>query len=264
MSSPTGCGTAGSGLFTVAAEAYDRFMGRYSTLLAVAFADYAGIRAGRILDVGCGPGALTAELVRRVGAANVAAVEPQQAFAEAARERHPDADIRQGPAEELPFADGQFDAALAQLVVNFMSDPDRGAAEMRRVTHAGGTVAACVWDHGGGRGPLSRFWAAAAELEPGTPGEADLLGARQGQLEGLLGDAGLADVEETLLSLTVRHETFEDWWEPYTLGVGPPGAFFAGLEPDRRAMLTEHCRSGFPADGLDLTVSAWAARGRVP
>ena len=110
-----------------------------------------------MLDVGCGPGALTSELVARVGAVNVVAVDPSVMFVEAARSRHPGVDVRQAAAERLPFTDDEFDAALAQLVVHFMTDPVAGLTEMARVTRPEGVVAACVWDHAGdgGRWPSS-------------------------------------------------------------------------------------------------------------
>ena len=139
--------------FDVAAGAYARFMGRYSEPLAEQFLEYAGVRAGqRALDVGCGPGALTARLVERLGPEAVAGIDPSEPFVAATRGRCPGADIRQGTAEQLPFADGSYDVALAQLVVHFMSDPVRGLAEMGRVA-AGGVVAACVWNHAGSSGP---------------------------------------------------------------------------------------------------------------
>ena len=145
--------------FEVAAEAYDEFMGRYSVLLAPQMADIAQVRAGqRVLDVGCGPGALMAELVTRLGAAAVAAVDPSPPFVAAARARYPGVEVSQAPAERLPFPDRSFDAALAQLVVHFMSDPVAGLAEMARVTRRDGVIAACVWDHAGDQGPLSLFW----------------------------------------------------------------------------------------------------------
>ncbi|MEP7225039.1 MAG: class I SAM-dependent methyltransferase, partial [Actinomycetota bacterium] len=141
--------------FTVAADAYDRFMGRYSVLLAPQLAALADVVVGqRVLDVGCGPGALTTELVRRLRPAAVTAVDPSEPFVAAARERHPGVRVERASAEHLPFADQAFDAALAQLVVHFMADPVAGLREMARVTRKHGVVAACVWDHAGGQGPL--------------------------------------------------------------------------------------------------------------
>ena len=133
-------------MFEVSADAYDRLMGIYSAQLAPQLADFAGVHSGqKALDVGCGPGALTGELVARLGPDAVAAVDPSSAFAAAVRERHPGVDVHRSTAEELPFPDASFDAALAQLVVHFMADPVAGLREMGRVTRRDGVVAACVW-----------------------------------------------------------------------------------------------------------------------
>src|SRR5215469_5126282 len=222
--------------FDVSAAAYLRFMGQYSEPLAPPFAGLAGIRDGqRVLDVGCGPGALTAELVNRVGVASVSAVEPSASFAAAVRERLPGVEIRQSAAEQLPFPDGTFDAALAQLVVHFMADPVGGLREMRRVTRPGGVVAACVWDHAGGRGPLAAFWSAVRQLDPAADDESGLAGVREGQLAKLFSQAGLDRTSATTLTVRIRHASFDDWWQPFTLGVGPAGIYVASLPPDRRA-----------------------------
>src|SRR3954469_24950046 len=148
-------------------------MGRYLPTLAPAFADAAGVRAGmRVLDVGCGPGGLTRELVERTGAERVAAIDPSPQFAAACRERFPGADVRDGGAEQLPWEDGTFGAALASLVIALTGDPDAGAREMARVTRPGGTVALCMWDvPGGGMTMLSTFWAAAKAVDPDAAGE---------------------------------------------------------------------------------------------
>jgi SAM-dependent methyltransferase len=250
-------------VFTAAAESYDRFMGRYSGPLAPLFCDFAGIEAAaRVVDVGCGPGALLAELVRRVGLENVAAAEPAPQFVEAARARNPGADVRVAPAEDLPFADGEFDAALAQLVVHFMSDPVAGLREMARVTRGGGVVAACVWDHAGGKGPLSAFWDAVHELDPNAPDESRLAGAREGHLTELFGEAGLDDVHETSVAVTVAHASFDEWWQPYTFGVGPGGAYLVALDPERQAAVRERCREAV-GDSPVITARAWSARGRA-
>jgi SAM-dependent methyltransferase len=250
--------------FDVSADAYLRFMGRYSEPLAVQFADLAGIgRDQRVLDVGCGPGALTAELVSRAGTDAVSAVEPSASFAAAVRERLPGVDVRMSTAERLPFPDDAFDAALAQLVVHFMTDPVAGLREMGRVTRPGGVIAACVWDHAGGRGPLSVFWQAVRQLDPAADDESDLAGVREGHLAALFAQAGLNGTQVSTLTVQAGYASFEDWWEPYTLGVGPAGAYVASLAPDRRAALREQCRHLLPAGPVEISATAWAAVSRT-
>ncbi len=250
--------------FDVSADAYMRFMGRFSEPLAVRFAELAGVRRGqRVLDVGCGPGALTAELVSRAGADAVSAVEPSASFAAAVRERLPGVDVRRSAAEQLPFPDGGFDAAMAQLVVHFMADPVLGLREMGRVTRPGGMVAACVWDHAGGRGPLGAFWSAVRELDPAADDESGLAGVREGHLAGLFAQAGLGGTQITTLTVRVRYASFGRWWEPFTLGVGPAGAYVASLATDGRAALREQCRRLLPAGPVEISATAWAAVGHT-
>ena len=250
--------------FDVAAEAYDRFMGRYSRLLAPQLADLASLEPGhRALDVGCGPGALTGELVFRLGSASVAAADPSEPFVEAARARHPGVEVHLAAAEELPFEADAFDAAFAQLVVHFMTDPVAGLAEMRRVTRPDGVVAACVWDFAGGGAPLSLFWEVARELDSSVVDESHLAGARQGHLSELFVAAGFRDVEETTLSIEREHAGFEEWWEPYTGGVGPAGTYVKTLDLERRHALRDRCRALLPDGPFVLVSRAWAARGIV-
>ena len=249
--------------FAVEASAYDRFMGRYSAPLAPQLADFAQVEHGqRALDVGCGPGALTRELVARLGAVAVAAVDPSESFVDACRERHPGVDVRQAGAESLPFADGEFDAALAQLVVHFMTDPLAGLGEMARVTGPGGVIAASVWDHAGRRSPISLFWTVARELDTGVEDESDLAGAREGHLSELFHAVGLRDVRSGELSVRVELGSFDDWWEPFRLGVGPAGAYAGSLEPEHLKALKARCRELAPRP-LVFDVFAWAARGVV-
>ena len=250
--------------FDIPAEAYDTFMGRYSSLLSARFADFAGVRPGqRALDVGCGPGALTAELVARLGADAVAAIEPSLSFLTAAHERHPRVNIREASAEQIPFPDDSFDVALAQLVVHFMSDPVVGLGEMQRVVRQGGVVAANVWDFVGELSPLSLFWRAASEIDPVVRDESTLPGARKGDLSELFTTVGLLDVEEMGLDITMQHSGFDEWWVPYTGGVGPVGSYFALLSDEHQVALRERCRSLLPKGQFTLVSRAWAARGTV-
>lgn len=245
-----------------AADAYDRFMGRYSAQLAPQFADLAAVREGqRVLDVGCGTGMLTAECLRR--GATVAAVEPSEPFVAAVAERHPGVDVRCGEAEQLPFSDGEFDAALAQLVVHFMREPATALREMGRVTRPGGVVAACVWDHAGGQAPISAFWSAAREVDPDAEDESELAGARQGDLTELLTKAGLVEVEEVALPIRVEHPSFDDWWEPFTLGIGPAGAYYGALDPEQQTHVRDVCSATLSPGKLVIEARAWAARGRA-
>ena len=250
--------------FDVAANAYDRFMGRFSEPLADEFVTLAGLRPGqRALDVGCGPGALTGRLAAVLGADAVAAVDPSAPFVAAAADRHPGVDVRRASAEDLPFDDDTFDVSLAQLVVHFMKDPVAGLREMARVTRPGGSVLASVWDHAGDAGPLSVYWRAARELDPGVRDESGLAGAREGHLAELARAAGLADVRSSSLTVRVAFPTFDEWWAPYLMGVGPAGEYVAGLDDEGREALRARCEELLPPAPFELAASAWCVVGRA-
>jgi SAM-dependent methyltransferase len=246
------------------AAAYGLFTGRFSEPLAQEFADFVGPSRGlRVLDVGCGPGALTEVLVQRLGGSGVSAVDPSEAFVAAAQARLPGVDVRRASAEDLPYAEGTFDAALAQLVVHFMVDPVAGLREMGRVTKAAGVVAACVWDNAGGVGPLSPLWRAAQDLDPAISDEAGAAGAREGHLAQLARDAGLERVESSRLTVDVPFEAFDEWWEPLTLGVGSGGAYVQGLEEPRRQALRERLQRVLGAAPFTVSASAWCFRAEA-
>ncbi|GAB3021909.1 methyltransferase [Nocardioides flavus (ex Wang et al. 2016)] len=250
--------------FEVTGGAYDRFMGRYSRPLAAGFGDWLELAPGqRAIDVGCGPGALTGVLVDRLGAGQVAAVDPSASFVEACRERHPGVDVRRAGAESLPYEDDSFDVAAACLVVHFMTDPVGGVAEMARVTRRDGLVGAAVWDLAGARAPMWPLWEAVARLQPEHPGERELPGGSREGLVAILENAGLRGVEAVELPVTVTHPSFEEWWEPYLHGVGPAGEAVAALGPDGRARLEEALRRRLGDGPFDLTAVAYAARGRA-
>jgi len=251
--------------FDVGADAYGRFMGRFSNPLAAAFVQLAGLEPGAsAVDVGCGTGALTAELVPLLGAEAVSAVDPSEPFVVAMRLRFPDVDVRHSTAERLPYPDDSFDCALASLVVSFMTDPVAGIAEMARVTRPDGLVGATVWDHAGKTGPLSPFWAAVLEVDPDAHDESALAGVREGQLGHLFDAAGLHDIDSTTLTVHVAVADFSDWWEPFTLGVGPAGDYVARLDEDGRERLKAQCARVFPQSGpFEVAASAWTVLGRA-
>jgi SAM-dependent methyltransferase len=244
--------------FEVAADSYARFMGRFSEPLAAEFVRAAGVQDGdRVLDVGCGPGALTYRLVEALGEDAVTAIDPSAPFVAAVQARFPGVDVHLGSAERLPYSDAQFDRALAQLVVQFMADPVAGLREMARVTRPGGVVAASVWDHAGGRSPLSLFWRAVEETYPQAPNEDERAGAREGQLTELAEAAGLRGIDSTALTVRVRFSSFAQWWEPYLLGVGPAGDYVASLDEKRREELRVTCERLLPHGSFELDASAW-------
>jgi SAM-dependent methyltransferase len=251
--------------FEASAEIYGRHVGRYVPRLSAELVFVAGIAPGQhVLDVGCGPGGLTTVLADRVGLANVTAVDPSESFVEACRARVPDADVRVGVAEELPFGDDSFDAVLSQLVVNFMSDAEQGLREMARVTLPQGVVASCVWDYAEGMEMLRAFWDAALELDPAAPDEGRTMRfCREGELGELWERCGLRDVESGALVVSAEYEDFEDYWSPFPVGVAPSGAYCASLAPDRQDALKEAAfrRLGSPAGPFSLTARAWYARG---
>lgn len=235
--------------------AYDKFMGRFSTRLAPVFADFAGVESGnRVLDVGAGTGALTAELVRRE--TDVAAVEPSPEFAATLQQRFPGIDARQGAAEELPWPDESFDAALAQLVVAFMSDAPAGVAEMCRVVRPGGVVAACMWM----RDDMEMLAAINRTQAAVTPDRtADISPYRSPEAaQALLG----ADAQVEWLTVSADYSGFDDFWSSLEGGAGPAGAWLLSLSDEQRAVARDELyrQVGEPAGPFALSGTAWAAR----
>ncbi len=250
--------------FDVAADAYDRFMGRYSRLLAPRFADWAGVSEGPALDIGCGPGALVETLAARLGPDAVAAVDPSESFVAACRTRVPGADVRRATAEAVPFGDREFAAVLSQLVLSFVRDPPRMAAEMTRVARPGGVVAACTWE-AGGVAMLRTFWRAAKRVEPAAKDESDMPFRRAPELMALWQDAGLRDVETDVLEVNAPYANFDDFWLPMSAGVGPVGDHLSRQPDTARQAIRDACFEilGAPAGSFSLPARAIAVRGRA-
>jgi SAM-dependent methyltransferase len=260
----------GAQTFRVAADAYDRHVGRYGKELAERLCAVAAVGPGQsVLDVGCGPGALTAVLAALVRPGQVSAVDPSEPFVEACRMRVPGADVRLGRAEELPFADSAFGSVVSQLVVNFLGAPEAGVSEMRRVARPGGAVAAAVWDYAGGMTLLRTFWDAATAVDPEGALSRDegriMRYCDEGGLSGLWEGAGLTSIRTGALTVAADYERFEDLWEPFEAGVGPSGAYVLSLGPDTRQALLDDWRRrlGSPSGAFRLTARAWYAVGRA-
>lgn len=241
-----------SGAFRVDGGAYDDFMGRYSTRLAPLFADFAGAGPGaRVLDVGAGTGALTAELVSR--GASVAAADPSPEFVAVLRERFPDVEVHEAPAESLPFGAGEFDLALAQLVVAFVTDAPAAVAEMARVARR---VAVCMW----GVAEVDMF--AAIDRTTAAIGASRAAEPRRYRTPQELHDllAPLGAVESSELDVTAGYRDFDEFWQAMDRGVGPAGQWLASLDPQRRERAYEELlrQLGSPSGPFELGARAFA------
>jgi SAM-dependent methyltransferase len=250
-------------MFDVSDAAYDRFMGRFSFPLAKVFAAFAGVAKGqRVLDVGAGTGALTAELVQR--GAEVCAAEPSESFARVLRSRHPEVELAQAPAEALPWPDEAFDAAMAQLVLAFMSDAAAGIAQMRRVVRPGGTLAVCMWDLTD-MGLLSAIMRTQKALGGGGPNAESRTGFRSREaIEALFAGGGFQDVRSEALRVEAPYASFEELWDSLINGAGPAGAWAKGLAGEQRetARAELHRQVGSPAGAFSLSAVAWATRAQ--
>jgi SAM-dependent methyltransferase len=248
-------------MFDVSETAYDNFMGRYSVRLAAVFADFAGVEQGqRVLDVGAGTGALTSELGRR--GVDAAAADPSPPFVAALERRLPGLDVKAAPAEELPWPDESFDAALAQLVVTFMNDAPAGIAEMRRVVRPGGVVAVCMWDRTG-----MDMLAAVHRTQQAVPGAAGPTEARtlyrtREEIEGLFAGDGFAGLRTELLEVESEYSGYEELWSTLVDGAGPAGAWIRSLDDGQLVAARDEFRRqvGNPAGAFSLRGRAWAAR----
>jgi SAM-dependent methyltransferase len=259
-------------MFAVSAG-YERFMGRWSRLLAPAYIVFAGVKNGdRVLDVGTGTGSLAAAVEASMPASEIVGVDPSEGFIAYARKnaRSDRVHFEVGDAQALKFKDATFDNTLALLVMNFVPDPNKAVAEMRRVTRAQGVVSACVWDYDAGMQMLRFFWDEAVAFDPAIEpkDERHMKLSRQGQLGDLWGKAGFVNIKEEPLVIDQAYASFNDYWEPFTKGAGPGGAYVVSLSEDRRQQLEARMRKRLLMDRQDgpftLTARAWCVRGEVP
>ena len=255
------------------ADAYERFMGRWSRQIAPVLVSFAGVRDGEaVLDVGSGTGALTAAVAQGAPSSRVVGIDPAAAYVTLAQARQPGDLIRfeVGDAQHMRFEDATFDRTLSLLVLNFIPDPALALDEMRRVTRRGGTVSAAVWDYGDGMQMLRTFWDEAVALNPASAAkdERQMKFCRPGELGAFWRARGLEQVVEEGLSVETRFVGFDDYWEPFLQKQGPAGAYVAALPLGERNQLRERLRRRLLGDGPDrplvLTARAWAVRGVVP
>ena len=252
-------------------DPYERYIGRWSRRVAPRFLSWLAPPGGRRwLDVGCGTGALTAAILDLCAPASVAGVEPSDGFRTAARKRLPDhVALHRGDAMGLPLADASVDIVVSGLVLNFVSDPVAGLAEMARVAVPGGTIGVYLWDYARGMELVRFFWDAAVALDA-SAGELDE-GTRfpicnAAPLRELFLSAGLSGVEVTAIDIATRFSAFDDYWEPFLGGQGPAPSYAMSLGDVARARLRERLRERLPsaADGsITMTARAWASRGIV-
>lgn len=253
--------------FAISRESYDRYMGRYSNALAAGLMSFAGVMPGvKVLDVGCGSGALTEALASRLGAPNVAGADPSEQLLQGCVDRVPGVEVRQADAANLPWKDATFDAVVSQLVMNFLPDPGAGLAEMIRVTRPGGAISCCTWDYATGMPMLRTFWDAALEDDESAPDEARGMSlCTEDELVELWERNGLSKVSTGRIEVSVDYVDFDDYWIPFMLGVGPAGAYCASLEPARLQQVRSACfrRLGSPKGPFTLDAHANAVRGRT-
>ena len=254
------------------ASSYEQLMGRWSRKLAPSFIEFAGIAEGeRILDVGCGTGSLTFELVKHLDLNEIQAIDFSPVFVEAAKRRNNDArvKIQQADATALPFPDGSFDRAMALLVLHFVPEAARAVAEMRRVVRPGGVVAAVVWDHLGGMSGMRMIVDTVAALsEAGQQLRNRYLFQpmmQPGEMRQAFIDQGLGHVEQTELVQRMDYDNFEDFWAPLAAGEGPIGKFVGALGTEELERTTAAVRDAYEAGRPDGRRSfanvAWAVRG---
>ena len=253
-----------------AGDAYERYMGRWSRLMAVRFLDWLGAPAGAAwLDLGCGTGALTQTILARCSPRSIVAVDRSADFVAHARAATSDVSVRMrfdvADAQSLPLPDASVDVAASALVLNFVPDRVATLRELKRVVWPGGLISFYVWDYpGAGMGFMNAFWKAAIALDPSA---AELGEGRRFPfcnpegLTALCAEAGLTAVTMAPIEIETRFASFEDYWQPFTLGAGPAPGYCVSLPEDKRAALKARLKQDVRGDGpVSFTARAWAVR----
>ena len=254
-----------------AADAYERYMGRWSREVAPLFLAWLGARPGRSwLDVGCGTGELSGQIVRACRPGRLIGIDPSVALLRRARAALPDAEFLEGDATAIGLPDAAVDHVVSGLVLNFVPDPARAVREMARVAGPGGGVALYVWDYAGQMQIMRRFFDAASRIDPGASAYDDGIRApicRPDPLREVALAAGLGDVEVTALDIPAAFVDFEDYWVPFLGGTGSAPRYLASVGEEVRGRIRLAVREALPIgpDGeILLAVRAWAVKGTVP
>ena len=259
-------------MFT-ASSGYERYMGRWSRILAPLYLAFASVKDGqRVLDVGTGTGALASALETAMTSSELVGIDPSEGFINYAKQNAKSSRVsfEVGDAQALRFRDASFDQTMSLLVMNFIPDHDKAIAEMRRVTRSRGVVSSCVWDYNAGMQSLRLFWDEVVALDPAMAprDERNMKLTREGQLGELWRKAGLVNVQERPLVIDQAFGSFDDYWGPFLTGVGPGGAYVASLTDERRRQLESRMRKrllGNRDDGaFVLEAQVWCVRGEVP
>jgi SAM-dependent methyltransferase len=256
------------------AQAYDRFMGRWSRLVAPLLVDFADVPdSGRVLDIGSGTGSLAFAIAGKSARSQVTGIDPANEYIEYASRTNPFPErvsFQSGDAQQLDFPDAAFHASLSLLVFNFIPDPGKALQEVRRVTRPGGRITAATWDYGDGMRMLRVFWDAVVSLDPDAEklDEKNMPLCRAGELAKLWTQSGLRNVDEQPLEVTMRFKSFADYWDPFLLGQGPAGNYVRKIDTDRREALRADVRRRLSLANDDapfeLPARVWAVRGTVP
>jgi SAM-dependent methyltransferase len=251
-------------------DAYERLMGRWSRLAGETFLNWLDTPKDlRWLDVGCGNGAFTEELVARCAPATVMAIDPSDDQLAYARTRPgvKTADFCVGDAQKLSFADRSFDVAVMALVISFLPDPIKAVSEMARVVRPGGWVATYMWDILGGGVPVDPIYVAMESMgmtsvRPPYPAD-----SRREAMQEFWEKAALDSIETRVIRIPVVYSDFDEFWDSNTVPIGPQGKLIDGMSANERDELRTRLRGRLPiaSDGSVVYESfANAVKGRVP
>ena len=256
------------------AEAYERFMGRWSRLVAPGLVEFTGVPdGGRVLDVGSGTGSLAFTIALRKPHVHLLGVDPSTEYVAYAKSKNRFLDrvtFEAGDAQQLHFPDASYDAALSLLVFNFIPDPRKALGEVRRVTKPGGKISAAVWDYGGRMGMLRTFWDAAVSLDANADSldEKHMPLCRARELSGLWAQGGMERVDEQPIEISMKFASFGDYWDPFLLGQGPAGSFVRRMEREKLQALRSEVKRRLSITSesapFELPGRVWAVCGTVP